>query len=41
MSSTPQMTDVNYRGMVEQIVANGGKVFLFAGTTVKALPVIL
>jgi hypothetical protein len=35
------MTDVDYRAMAGQIGASGGKVFLFASTSVKAMPVTI
>jgi hypothetical protein len=41
MSSSEQTTDINYRAMAEQIVASGGKVFLFASTGVEAMPVTI
>jgi len=39
MSSTEQETHVDYRAIVNQIMSNGGKVFLFASHDASTMPV--
>jgi hypothetical protein len=41
MSGARQTAELDYRGMASQVVANGGKVFLFAATSAAAMPVTI
>jgi hypothetical protein len=41
MSSVEQKAPVDYRAMVEHILTNGGKVFLFASPSVASMPVTI